>query len=162
MKRLVLAATAAAVLLTSGCGGPHSTPTTARGTTPTVSVTSPPAGTTPASAMPAIGTVRVIQQGATPARSVWSVRLEDMTAKPQLERSYPGKPIALVYSLPVGTYRVMAWSRPCEGRCPATGEAGLGPLGQVCGAQVEITVRREVKAAAVITPDGNCSFKISK
>ena len=156
MNRVPLALSVAAVLLTGGCGGgsrsapPADQPATAASASTTAA----------APARTAAGIV-VSQQGATPAKTLWYLRVEDMSAKPLLEKAFPNQPIALNQSFPAGGYRVVAWYRPCSGVCPTTGESGLGPLQQVCGAQLDLTAGRQAKAAAVINADGTCTIKVA-
>ncbi|WP_157630307.1 MULTISPECIES: hypothetical protein [Kribbella] len=89
------------------------------------------------------------------------MRIEDTTAKPLLEQAYPGQPISVTRALPPGVYRVIVWHRPCTGDCPTTGEDGLGPLGQVCGAKLDLTSGAKLQATAQIKTDGGCAIKVA-
>jgi hypothetical protein len=103
----------------------------------------------------------VDQQGVAPARTLWSLRIEDTSAKPIVEQIFHGGRIAFRRSIPGGNYRLIVWSRPCEGSCPATGEAGLGQLQEVCGAELTLTAGPPAKATAVLANDGSCTIKIA-
>lgn len=163
MNRLVLASVA--VVLLSGCGGSPQPSSSATQIAPATQTTAPPL-TTPSeqtshvvSASAAAGLV-VEQQGRTADHTLWSLRIEDASAKPIVEQLFNGGRIAFSRSIPGGKYRVIVWSRPCEGACPATGEAGLGQLQEVCGAQVTLAPGRPTKSTAVLANDGTCTVKI--
>jgi hypothetical protein len=158
--RLALVVSAAAVLLMSGCGGPPQSSTPAG--TPISAPASPSPQTPVTAAVPAstTGTLQVAQQGDTPASMVWYLRVEDLAAKPLMERAYYGQPIAFSQAFPAAGYRIVVWSRPCDGACPVSGEAGLGPLKQVCGAKLELTAGVETNATAVLTTDGGCTVRV--
>lgn len=161
MNRLALAASVAAVLLTGGCGGePRSIPPPAEQSAPATSTTPSSAGTTASAPARISGTIVVSQQGSTPAKTLWYLRVEDMSGKPLLEQAFPNQQIALNRAFPAGGYRVMVWNRPCEGACPTSGESGLGSLQQVCGSHLALTAGQQAKAAAVIKPDGTCTIKV--
>lgn len=85
-----------------------------------------------------------------------------MAAKPLLEKAYPGRRIALSQPLPAGPYRLLVWNRPCAGACPTSGEKGLGPLQDVCGAQLKMPSGRQLKVSAAIGADGTCSVKVNR
>jgi hypothetical protein len=143
----------------SGCGGaPHSTPPPAEQSSTAAPLS---AGTTVSAPSRTSGNLVVSQQGNTPAKTLWYLRVEDMTAKPLLEQAFPNQRIALDRAFPVGRYRVMVWYRTCGGSCPTTGESGLGPLQQICGAQLDLTAGRQVKATALINPDVTCTVKVT-
>jgi hypothetical protein len=105
------------------------------------------------------GTLEVGQEGTAPARTAWYLRIETTDADPVTEHAYPTPPITLTRQLAVGTYRVISWNRPCTDNCPSSGENGLGPLSQVCGAPVTITQGNRVSATVVINTDGTCSVR---
>ncbi|GAB3930321.1 hypothetical protein GCM10029976_031870 [Kribbella albertanoniae] len=157
MNRLALVVSAAAVLLTGGCGGPPSSPST--GASEPVTSTALP---TAASAAVGGSTITVAQEGQSPPNTLWYLRIEDTAAKPVLEQAYPGQPISVTRTLPPGAYRVVVWHRPCTGRCPTVGEDGLGPLGQVCGAKLDLTPGAKLQATAQIKADGGCAIKAAR
>ncbi|HEV2779074.1 MAG TPA: hypothetical protein VGX25_06685 [Actinophytocola sp.] len=107
------------------------------------------------------GTLDVGQQGTAPPRTAWYLRIETTDAKPIVEHTYPNAPIALTQDLAVGNYRVISWNRPCSDACPASGDNGLGPLSQVCGAPVTVTKGTRVSATVVINTDGTCSVRVN-
>jgi len=140
--RLLLLVSAAAVLL-AGCGGqPHAHPSTPATTSTT-------------------GTLVVSQQGDAPEHTLWYVRIENLHAEPLVEKSFPAGPIRLTKALRAGRYRVISWYRECSGTCPTTGEHGLGPLEQVCGAVAAIKAGAKVTARVTIGDKANCSVRIS-
>jgi 2-polyprenyl-6-methoxyphenol hydroxylase-like FAD-dependent oxidoreductase len=106
------------------------------------------------------GTLTVSQQGSTPVRTVWYLRIEDLAARTMVEQSSL-QPIALSKTLAEGQYRVIVWHRACEKTCPAHGEQGLGPLEQVCGAKVTVAAATTVRAVAVVGADGSCAIKVT-
>lgn len=118
-------------------------------------------GGSPAATDQSTGTLDVGQEGEPPARTAWYVRIETTKAEPVTEHAYPNSPITLSRKLSAGDYRVISWNRACSGTCPSTGEKGLGPLSQVCGAQVTITRGTRVSATVVIAPDGTCSVRVN-
>ncbi len=136
MNRAFLLVPVAAVLL-GGCGG------------------SPPAE------QQHTGTVEVKQQGTPPQRTAWYLRIEDMEAKPVTEHAYPNAAIALTQQLSAGDYRVISWNRPCADTCPSSGENGLGPLSEVCGAPIKVTEGVRVSATVVIESEGSCSVRVN-
>ncbi|MGW5193404.1 hypothetical protein ACWEOO_29425 [Kribbella sp. NPDC004138] len=162
MNRLVLASVA--VVLLSGCGGspqPSSSATQIAAATQTAPpLTTPSEQTSHVAGASAAAGLVVGQQGSTAAHTLWSLRIEDTSAKPIVEQIFNGGRIAFSRSIPGGNYRVIVWSRPCEGACPATGEAGLGQLQEVCGAQVTLAPGRPTKSTAVLANDGTCTIKI--
>ncbi|MGH3714034.1 MAG: hypothetical protein ACRDT4_11325, partial [Micromonosporaceae bacterium] len=105
------------------------------------------------------GTLTVGQSGTASTRTIWYVRIESMAAKPLVEKGFPGQPIALTQALEPGRYRVISWYRTCQSVCPTSGEQGLGPLEQVCGAQVTVAKGERVTATVKITADG-CSIEV--
>lgn len=134
MNRTILVVPVAAALL-GGCGGsPADQPT---------------------------GTLDVGQEGTAPARTAWYVRIETMDAKPVTEHAYPNAPITLTQQLSTGSYRVISWNRPCADACPSSGEHGLGPLSEVCGAPVNVTQGTRVSATVVIGSEGTCSVRVN-
>lgn len=134
MNRTRILVPAAAVLL-SGCGGaPADQPT---------------------------GTLDVAQEGTAPARTAWYLRIETRQADPVTEHAYPNTPITLTRQLTTGDYRVVSWNRPCTDTCPTTGENGLGPLSEVCGAPVTITEGTRVSATVIVNADGSCTVRVS-
>ena len=133
MNRFRILVPVAAVLL-SGCGG------------------SPTAAPT--------GTLDVGQEGTAPAHTAWYVRIETTDAEPVTEHTYPKPPINLTQQLDAGDYRVVSWNRPCADVCPSSGEKGLGPLSQVCGAPVTVAEGTRVSAMVVIGTDGTCSVRV--
>ncbi|GLZ27846.1 hypothetical protein Lesp02_00360 [Lentzea sp. NBRC 105346] len=141
MIRLLIAVPVAAVLL-GGCGGSPSTVESAA---------------TPSSSD---GTIVVAQEGSAPARTQWYVRIETTKAESVTEAAYPNAPIALTKQLPAGQYRVISWHRTCSGACPASGEDGLGPLEEVCGAATTVTPGGRVAATVVIDAEGGCSVRV--
>ena len=149
----------AAVLLLAGCGG---SPKVASEPSAPSTAQMPVARTagTPSSAAVAPGTLMVSQQGSTPARTIWYLRIEDLSARTMFEQSY-SQPIALSKTFAEGQYRAIVWHRACEKTCPAHGEQGLGPLEQVCGAKVAVAAAATVKAVAVVGADGSCSIKVT-
>lgn len=159
MNRIALVASAAALFVT-GCGG--SPPTDTSSLQPRAaeqsSVTSP-SGKAPTSADG--GTLVVGQAGTAPTRMLWSLRVEDLTAKPLAEQIFHQSRISFTRSFPTGNYRVIVWSRPCDGTCPSEGETGLGPLKEVCGAQVTLAAGRPTGATAVLATDGSCTIKVA-
>lgn len=162
MNRIALAASVAAVLLTGGCGGvPRSTPEPAEQSPPATSTAPSSAGTTASAPALTSGTIVVSQQGTTPAKTLWYLRVEDMSAKPLLEQAFPNQRIALNQAFPAGNYRMLVWNRPCDDACPTSGESGLGQLQQVCGAKLDLTAGQQTQAAAVVNPDGTCTVKVT-
>ncbi|WP_412542951.1 hypothetical protein R8Z50_10855 [Longispora sp. K20-0274] len=137
-----------AVLLLAGCGGQpsatHAAETSAR---PVPAATTSP-GTD--------GTLEIGQDGAAPPNTLWYARIETPESKVVVESAYPAGPIALTKQLAAGRYRVIAWHRACTGACPTSGEKGLGPLEEVCGAVVTVTAAARVTARVVIDGDGAC------
>jgi hypothetical protein len=123
-----------AALLLSGCGG------------------SPAAAPT--------GTLVVDHEGTPPPLTAWYVRVETMDAEPVTEHAYPNGPIALTEQLSAGKYRVISWNRPCTETCPKSGEQGLGPLSEVCGAPVTITNETRTAATVVLHADGTCTIRV--
>jgi len=117
-------------------------------------------GGSPAADQPT-GTVVVGQDGTPPPHTAWYVRIETMDAKPVTEHAYPNAGIALTQQVSPGDYRVISWNRPCTDTCPNSGENGLGPLSEVCGAPVSVTQDNRVSATVVINADGTCSVRVS-
>jgi hypothetical protein len=107
------------------------------------------------------GTLDVGQEGTAPARTAWYLRIETTNAEPVTEHAYPNGTITLTQQLATGDYRVISWNRPCAEVCPSTGENGLGPLSEVCGAPVTIVEGARVSATVVINADGGCSVHVS-
>ncbi len=142
MIRVLLTGFAATVLL-AGCGESAGSATTATRT------------------LPVPGTLAVSQGGTSPARTLWYLRIESMAAEPLFERNYPGQPIAQSRLLEPGEYRVIAWHRRCSGTCPSSGEAGLGPLEQVCGAKITIAPRTRTAVTVAIDNQGACAMKVT-
>lgn len=144
MNRIVLVSAAAALL--SGCGGASQ-------------ADNQPAAPAPAGSRDT-ATIVVSQDGATPPLTAWYVRIETPAAKSVTEASYPNAPISMTREVPAGTYRVISWSRPCSDRCPDSGEAGLGPMRDVCGAPVTVSPGARVSTAVEIHTDGTCSVRV--
>lgn len=146
---------AVVAVLLGGCGGAAATdPATgpaADSTAAAPTVTADPAGRA--------GTLRVGQQGDTPERTVWYVRIETPRAEPLAEQGFPAAPIQLVRRLAPGQYRVISWWRACRGPCPGEGEQGLGPLEDVCGALVTVVAGRSV-TATVETGEQGCEVTV--
>jgi hypothetical protein len=111
--------------------------------------------------LPVPGTLAVSQAGTQPALTLWYLRIESMAAEPLFERTYPGRAIAQSRLLEPGDYRVIAWHRNCSDTCPSTGEAGLGPLEQVCGAKITITPRARTGVTVAIDNQGGCAVKVT-
>lgn len=146
MKRLLPLVSAAAVLL-AGCGGqpqPVPTPAVAKPLSPATAVGEP-------------GTLIIGQQGTIPPRTAWYTRIETPTAVVVAETAHLTGPIALARALAAGRYRVIAWHRTCADTCPITGEQGLGPLEEICGALVEVKEKATLTATIAIDPVGACS-----
>lgn len=143
MIRLLLLVPVAAALL-GGCGG------------------SPPAqpDTAAAAAEGNNGTLVVQQDGRRPQHTAWYVRIETTKATTVTEAAYPVDDIALTKQLPAGQYRVISWHRPCSSECPTSGERGLGPLTEVCGAKVAVNAGARVTATVRITADGACEVHV--
>jgi hypothetical protein len=139
MIRVLLAVPVAAVLL-GGCGG---SPSTAE-----QQVSS------------SEGTIVVAQEGTTPAGTQWYVRIETTKSEPVTESAYPNAPIALTKQLSAGQYRVISWHRACTNTCPTTGEEGLGPLEDVCGAATTVAAGNRVTATVAIEAEGGCSVRV--
>ena len=127
MKARILLLVPVAAVLLGGCGGPPA------------------------------GTLVVDQKGDRPAQSAWYLRIETMKAKVVKEAAFPGGDISFEHELPVGRYRVISWSRPCTSDCPSSGERGLGPLKDVCGAPIEVSESVPVQATVEINTSGGCS-----
>jgi hypothetical protein len=146
----------AAALLITGCGGSPQT-------TPPPQATQASQPTQSASALNAASQASLVvdQQGTRPARTLWSIRIEDTTAKAVAEQLFHADRITLSRKLPTGTYRIIVWSRPCDDTCPTSGEKGLGPLRDVCGGQVTVTTGQQTKATAVLANDGTCTVKLA-
>lgn len=143
MNRFFLLVPVVAALI-GGCGG--SPPAT------------PAAGLTQTAAEGDSGTLVVEQDGRRPRLTAWYVRIETAGAATVAEAAYPRDAIALTKQLPAGKYRVISWHRPCSDSCPASGETGLGPLQQVCGAKVDVTGGARVTATVRIAAGGTCSI----
>ncbi|MGH3712646.1 MAG: hypothetical protein ACRDT4_04185 [Micromonosporaceae bacterium] len=105
-------------------------------------------------------TLTVGQSGTTAPQTVWYVRVETTKAKSVAEKGVPGEEISLTVPLEPGTYRVISWWRKCQSVCPTSGEQGLGPLEQVCGAPVTVTERQKVSVTVTFEAD-NCSVKVA-
>jgi hypothetical protein len=88
---------------------------------------------------------------------MWFVRIESPGSEPLAEAGFPDRPVSFTRELPTGQYRVIAWQRPCDGACPASGEKGLGPLDEVCGTTVSVAGGRRVDAVVQISSDGGCT-----
>lgn len=146
MNRLFLLVPVAAALI-GGCGGPP--PTEPEAPAPICQA-----------ADDSTGTLVVDQAGVRPGRTAWYVRIETTAAKTVHESAYPTDDIALTTQLPTGQYRVIGWHRPCAEGCPPTGEQGLGPLGEVCGAKVSIKPGARVTATVRIGSNGTCSIRV--
>ncbi|MGH3645663.1 MAG: hypothetical protein ACRDTM_00555 [Micromonosporaceae bacterium] len=147
----LLVSAAVALFLLGGCGGaapPESEPASP----------SAPATTTPASGA---ATLTVGQSGTAAPRTIWYVRIESMAAKPLVEKGFSGTSIALNQQLEPGEYRVISWWRQCRNVCPTSGEKGLGPLEQVCGAVVNLPAGAHVTATVTIKEDGGCTVRSS-
>lgn len=106
-----------------------------------------------------VGTLLITQQGAAPAKTVWYARIETMNAEPVAQAGFPAGPIALTRDLPAGKYRAMSWHRACSATCPASGEEGLGPLQEVCGAPVTLNAGARITLTVVIDPEGTCTIQ---
>lgn len=77
-----------------------------------------------------------------------------------MEKSFPTGPLRLTKSLRPGRYRVISWYRKCSGTCPATGEHGLGPLEQVCGAVAAVKPGGKVTAWVMTSEQAACSVRV--
>jgi hypothetical protein len=55
---------------------------------------------------------------------------------------------------------VISWYRKCSGTCPATGEHGLGPLEQVCGAVAAVKPGGKVTAWVMTSEQAACSVRV--
>lgn len=106
------------------------------------------------------GRLLVSQSGSLP-RNVWTVRIEKADASTALERGFREAPISLDTLLAEGDYRVVSWSRSCNGACPASGDKGLGPLGNVCGELVRVNSGEIVRVRVAVSPDGSCAISIA-
>jgi len=137
---------AAVLVFAAGCGGSAAQPTKAEST---------PAPRTQTAAQR--GTVNITQSGSAAPKTMWFVRIESTDSTPLAEARFPGRPVSFSRDLPAGRYRVIAWWRACAGSCPATGEQGLGPLEDVCGAPVSVDRGRRVDAVVQISPAGGCT-----
>lgn len=100
------------------------------------------------------------QSGSLP-RNVWTVRVEKANAGTALEEAFREVPISVDTQLPEGDYRVVSWSRACDGACPTSGEKGLGPLGNVCGELVRVNSGEIVRVRVAVSPDGSCAISIA-
>ncbi|WP_412542946.1 hypothetical protein R8Z50_10830 [Longispora sp. K20-0274] len=143
---------AAALLILAGCGG-QPRPATAHPAT-----TAPQTSTAPTTDEP--GTLSIAQKGTTPENTMWYARIELPSGKPIEEASFPTGPITMDKPLQPGKYRVVSWHRSCAGTCPTSGEAGLGGLGEVCGAAVTVPSGRRVTATVVIGEAGTCTVQL--
>ncbi|MEV6524501.1 hypothetical protein AB0M43_21315 [Longispora sp. NPDC051575] len=149
MRSVVLLVPVAALLL-AGCGGQPPSP---RPSAAIASSAAPaPRGTS--------GTLVINQSGAAPARTAWYARVETPDAKPLTEAAFPQGPITLTKELTAGKYRVIAWHRACADVCPTTGEKGLGPLEEVCGATVTVTAGATLTATVTIDAEGTCAVAV--
>jgi len=90
--------------------------------------------------------------------NVWYVRIENSKGAIVTEEAFPSGSIYVDSPLPKGKYRVISWRRPCETTCPTTGESGLGPLADVCGALVHVSVDKSVRVEVAINPDETCQI----
>ncbi|MGH3735073.1 MAG: hypothetical protein ACRDT6_05565 [Micromonosporaceae bacterium] len=150
MTARTLLAAAAVALLLGGCGG----------AAPDAGPTGPTGGTSPSTPASGQGTLNVDQSGTAAPNTIWYVRIESMNAEPLTENGYPGQAIALSQQLDPGQYRVISWWRQCQSTCPTSGEQGLGPLEQVCGAVVTLAPGARVTATVVIGDDGGCTVRV--
>jgi len=104
-----------------------------------------------------VGRLLVAEKG-TLGQNVWYVRIEDANGATVMEQAFPAGAISLDRRLPQGDYRVLSWSRGCSGTCPASGEKGLRPLGDVCGAVVRISTGQTTRLEMAIKPDASCAI----
>lgn len=142
-----LVSAVAALLLLGGCGGAASPDAT------------PSETGSPSVAASGTGTLVVGQSGTAAPKTIWYVRIESMAAEPLTEKGFPGAAISLKEQLAPGQYRVISWWRTCRSACPSSGEKGLGPLEQVCGAVVTVAADARVTATVVIKADGGCTVR---
>ncbi|MEV6524509.1 hypothetical protein AB0M43_21355 [Longispora sp. NPDC051575] len=142
----------AALLILAGCGG-QPQPATKTQTTPS------PVRTSAAPGTDAPGTLSITQSGTTPANTIWYARVETPNGRSLAEASFNTGPITLDKSLPPGRYRAISWHRACTGTCPTSGEKGLGPLAEVCGAAVTVPAGGRVTATVVIGEAGTCTVR---
>ena len=103
------------------------------------------------------GRLVVSQSGPLP-HHVWTVRVERADASTAVEQAFREAPISVDTRLPKGDYRVVSWSRACNGACPTSGEKGLGPLGNVCGKLVRVTGGEATRVRVAVSPDGSCAI----
>ena len=157
MKRLLIALPVAAALL-SGCGGQPS-PAPAAPTSSSTAAQTAATLTAPVAPAPGMGGVSVAQEGKPPQLTEWYVRVENDEGKNLAEAAFPNGPISFSQDFPPGNYRLISWHRQCNGSCPATGEAGLGPLQEACGAKVAFVAGTRLSATVVIEDDGACSVR---
>ena len=139
----------AAALLLAGCGEPPAPNSTTAG------MASASVGMASASVVSA-GRLVVGQKG-TLAHNVWYVRIESTKGARVSEQAFPSGSISVDSPLPQGDYRVVSWRRACDKTCPTTGEGGLGPLQDVCGAVVQISANQAARVEVAINPDGSCA-----
>lgn len=90
--------------------------------------------------------------------NVWSVRIERADASTEVEQAFHVGAISLDRQLEQGQYRVISWSRACDGTCPTSGETGLGPLANACGRLVHINTGQSTRVEVAINPDGSCAI----
>jgi len=129
---------------------------TTPGASPSPSITSPAPGT--ASAPVASAGHLLVGQKGTLAGNLWYLRIESAKGANLNEQAFPAGSIALDKPLPQGDYRVISWRRTCTATCPSTGDKGLGPLQDVCGALVHISTGKTAQVKVAINPDGSCSI----
>lgn len=103
------------------------------------------------------GRLLVSQSGSLP-RNVLTVRVEKADASTAVEQAFREAPISVDTQLPQGDYRVVSWSRACNGACPPSGEKGLGPLENVCGGLVRVNSGETVRVRVAVSPDGSCAI----
>jgi hypothetical protein len=106
------------------------------------------------------GTLSITQEGSSPPLTEWYTRIENQDGQSLAENSYPTGQIAMTRQLPAGKYRVISWHRPCTGTCPSSGEHGLGPVGEVCGAPLEISAGATITATVLIDAEGACAVRV--
>jgi hypothetical protein len=75
----------------------------------------------------------------------------------RLERQVEGdRSVRLV--LPLGTYSLTSWQRPCDGNC----QDGFDPPVDGCEASITLESRQTVKADVVVTPGSGCQIHIRR
>jgi len=103
------------------------------------------------------GRLFVSQKGAL-ANNVLYLRIERADSSTQVEQAFHESGISLDRQLTQGKYRVISWSRACDGTCPTSGENGLGPLVNACGRLVHISTGQTTRVEVAINPDGSCAI----